>query len=164
MLGALRTIALATLLLCSCHRPPIGSEAAQDYFATHRTELTSIVERVQDCQPDGGRIDAGSNFRCWSSAGAPANIVSAIEAADVPWIRVLYNEREGEPRELSKILIAMPSSFGTSYAGVTEAFVYEVEPATETAYVRTDYRDGAYIERLPVTDAPHHWYWEMIHR
>ena len=164
MLSIFRAIALAALILTSsCHPPAIGAERARDYFAAHRTELDVIVEQVQLCQA-GGRIDAHDDLQCPSSAGTPADVVSAITAADAQWIRVNYNERQGEPRVLSSILIAMPSSFGTSYAGVTEAFVYENEPEAEAAYERTDYPDGAYIERLPVTDAPHHWYWQMIHR
>jgi len=159
VLSILRALALLTVVFtASCHQPEIGAERARDYFSTHRTEMEAIVDQVELCEPDDGRIDDDSDFRCWSSQGSPESLLDAMTAADAPWIRVNYNQREDRSRELASVLIALPSSYGFSFAGVTEAFLYEPHPAT-AGYVRTDQRDSVTLERLPMTEAPHHWYW-----
>lgn len=86
-----------------------------------------------------------------------------MSAADAQWVRTNYNERDGEERLLTSVHIAMPSSYGFSFAGVIEAFIYEAAAESEAVYERRD--DGtAIIERQPVTDAPHHWFWWKIER
>lgn len=84
-----------------------------------------------------------------------------MREAGAQWIRAYYNGRE--ERQLASVYVAMRSSYGFSFAGVIEAFVYEATPADEAAHER-EVNGTAIIERLPVTDAPHHWYWWKVDR
>jgi hypothetical protein len=158
----IRAAALSTVLV-ACARPEIGADQARTYFTAHRVEFERIIEQVELCQPGSGRIDPTDPFQCHSPQGNPQELRAAMVAADAKWIRALYNERENEERSLYRVMIAMPSSYGVSYAGVIEAFIFETAPTEHAEYERNN--DGiAITERLPVTDSPHHWYWWKIDR
>jgi hypothetical protein len=158
-----RVAALATIFVTACARPEIGADQARTYFTAHRTELERVIEQVELCQPDSGRLDPTNSFRCHSSQGGAQELRAAMVAADAKWIRALYNEHENEERSLYRVMIAMPSSYGLSYSGIIEAFVFEPTATEHAEYERND--DGiAITERLPVTDSPHHWYWWKIDR
>lgn len=158
-MGALSAI----LLAAACGRTEIGAEQARPYFAAHRTELESVVEQVELCQPESGKIDQRTDFHCRSLEGNAQALRAAMAAADAKWIRAHYNERQGEELTLTSVHIAMPSSYGFVAAGVIEAFIYETTPAIEAAYERRD-NGTAIVERQPVTETPHHWYWRKIER
>jgi len=158
-----RVAILAALLLTSaCGRDEIGAENARAYFLDHRASLERVVEQVQLCQPETGRIERTSAFRCSTTQGAPQNLIAAMTASDVEWLRAGYRTTEGESPSLSSIHLAI-HSYGFSFAGSIESYIYEVTPETDADYERQD--DGiAVVERQPVTDAPHHWYWQKIDR
>lgn len=164
MLNILRAIALATLVCTSsCHQPEIGADHALTYFTAHRAELERVIEQVELCQPNSGRLDPTDAFHCHSPQGDAQDLGAAVVAADAKWIRAFYDERENQERSLYRVMIAMPSSYGLSYAGVIEAFIFEATPNQHAEYERED--DGiAIVERMPVTDSPHHWYWWKIDR
>lgn len=155
------TIALAALLLTvACHGPSIGREGAVAYFVEHRGSLQQVVDEAVLCQPETGRIDPTDTFRCASSRD-PEGLKGAMERASAQWISVRY-DMEGEERTLRAVHIAIRSQ-GMAFAGVIEEFIFESAPALSAEYQRRD--DGiAVIERQPVTEAPHNWYWRKIDR
>lgn len=96
-------------------------------------------------------------------AGADSrHLVDAMNAARAQWIRVDYADFSAEDSAITKVLIAT-HSHGTSFAGRIEAFIFEATPKADAEVEIKD--DGiAIIERMPVTEGPHHWYWWRITR
>lgn len=86
-----------------------------------------------------------------------------MRGADAQWIRTYYDAREGVEPHMSSLYIAMPATYGFSFAGRIEAFVYEVTPAENDARQYLD-NGTAVIQRMPITDAPYHWHWWRVER
>lgn len=84
-----------------------------------------------------------------------------MQSARSEWIYVTY-DGEGEESRVDAVQVIF-HSYGTAYAGVVEGFIFEAEPQQSGVYERED--DGiSVIERMPVTEPPHHWYWRKIDR
>jgi hypothetical protein len=159
--AAARAAAFATLLLAQgCSGPSIGREGADGYFREHRAAFEQVVEQARLCQPETGRIDLKAGFSCTSHQSAQ-NLELAIARANAKWIRVYYETQSGR-RTLAAVDIAVRSD-GMAFAGVIEEFIFISTPALHAEYERND--DGiAIVERQPVTEPPHHWYWRKIDR
>lgn len=156
------TLLSALTLLSACDGEPVGRDNAREYFATHRAELEHLREQVEMCKPWDGRLDRSAHFDCYTEQGSARAVTDAMIAADAQWIRVSYDEGDGDARRVSRIYVTVRSN-GLAFAGTIEAFVYESEPALELRH-QHDRAGLADVQLVPVTDAPHHWYWQQITR
>lgn len=142
---------------------PVGRENAAQYFDAHRYAFERVIEEVQLCQPPYGTVGYRSEFECSSPNGDEAKLRTAISSAEAIWLNVAYDRPEGAAdRSLSSVGIVVHYR-GLSYSGQVEQFIYEFAAADNATYQRRE-GSSAVVEREPLTQAPHHWYWWKIDR
>jgi len=157
-----RAVALVALILAPSCSTEIGRDRAPEYFAQHRDHFQHLIEQVQACQPETGRIDRLEYIRCSSPADSASGVFDAMQRVKARWIRPNYSEADDGTRSLAGVDVTIHAT-GVSFAGVVEQFRYQVDPDSSATYERKEIGE-AVIERLPLTDAPHHWFWWKVDR